>query len=66
MEHACRRQSREEARDHGFPVLKKPLTPRRLHVSHINIVDRPVMRKALGGTIVGNTMEWYDVGVFDT
>jgi len=35
-----------------------------LHVSHINIVDRPVMRKALGGTIVGNTMEWYDVGVF--
>jgi len=23
-----------------------------------------MMRKALGGTIVGNTMEWYDVGVF--
>ena len=23
-----------------------------------------MLRKALGGTIVGNTMEWYDVGVF--
>jgi len=23
-----------------------------------------MMKKALGGTIVGNTMEWYDVGVF--
>jgi len=23
-----------------------------------------MMKKALGGTVVGNTMEWYDVGVF--
>ena len=23
-----------------------------------------MLKKALGGTIVGNTMEWYDVGVF--
>lgn len=44
---------------------KKPrLHIRRLNVSHVNIVDRPMLRKALGGTIVGNTMEWYDVGVF--
>jgi MHS family proline/betaine transporter-like MFS transporter len=40
------------------------LHERRLKVEHINVVDRRVMRKALGGTIVGNTMEWYDVGVF--
>ncbi|WP_400159522.1 MFS transporter [Arthrobacter sp. BPSS-3] len=40
------------------------LRERRLEVEHINVVDRRVMRKALGGTIVGNTMEWYDVGVF--
>src|SRR6476469_5092011 len=40
------------------------LQERRLEVEHINVVDRRVMRKALGGTIVGNTMEWYDVGVF--
>ena len=48
----------------GAPPSERPLIPRRLKVSHINIVDRPMMRKALGGTIVGNTMEWYDVGVF--
>ncbi|RYV51796.1 MFS transporter [Pengzhenrongella frigida] len=44
---------------------RKPrLHRRRLKVSHVNVVDRPMLRKALGGTIVGNTMEWYDVGVF--
>src|SRR5680860_517387 len=34
---------------------------RRLRVS---VVNCRTLRKALGGTIVGNTMEWYDVGVF--
>lgn len=47
---------------------KKPLLPklkrRRLDVDHVNVVDTPMLRKALGGTVVGNTMEWYDVGVF--
>jgi len=43
---------------------KIPLLRRRLKVSDVNVVDRPVLKKALGGTIVGNTMEWYDVGVF--
>lgn len=42
----------------------KPLLKRRLKVDHVNIVDKPIMKRALGGTIVGNTMEWYDVGVF--
>ncbi|PTT58779.1 MFS transporter, partial [Arthrobacter sp. HMWF013] len=37
---------------------------RRLNVSDVNVVNRRTLRKALGGTIVGNTMEWYDVGVF--
>ncbi|WP_454699604.1 MFS transporter [Arthrobacter humicola] len=37
---------------------------RRLTMSDINIVDQRMLKKALGGTIVGNTMEWYDVGVF--
>ncbi|WP_415854050.1 MFS transporter [Sinomonas sp. G460-2] len=37
---------------------------RRLVVSDINVVDHPMLRKAIGGMIVGNTMEWYDVGVF--
>ncbi|WP_425864942.1 MFS transporter [Arthrobacter sp. TWP1-1] len=48
--------------------LKKPrltkLKKRRLGVDHVNIVDAPMLKKALGGTVVGNTMEWYDVGVF--
>lgn len=46
--------------------VKKPklLARRRLKVSDVNVVDQPMLKKALGGTIVGNTMEWYDVGVF--
>lgn len=43
---------------------KNPLLKRRLKVSHVNVVDQSRLKKALGGTIVGNTMEWYDVGVF--
>jgi MFS transporter, MHS family, proline/betaine transporter len=44
---------------------KAKLRPkRRLKESDVNVVDKPMLRKALGGTIVGNTMEWYDVGVF--
>ncbi|HEY8721912.1 MFS transporter [Pengzhenrongella sp.] len=44
---------------------RKPrLESRRLHFKHINIVNPGRLRKALGGTIVGNTMEWFDVGVF--
>ncbi|TFC05987.1 MFS transporter [Cryobacterium mannosilyticum] len=44
--------------------IKNPLLKRRLKVSHVNVVDQSRLKKALGGTIVGNTMEWYDVGVF--
>lgn len=44
---------------------KTKLRPkRRLKESDVNVVDQPMLKKALGGTIVGNTMEWYDVGVF--
>ena len=50
--------------DRTAKKIKKPLLRRRLKVSDVNVVDRPMLRKALGGTIVGNTMEWYDVGVF--
>jgi MHS family proline/betaine transporter-like MFS transporter len=42
----------------------KLLPRRRLKVSDVNVVNKPMLKKALGGTIVGNTMEWYDVGVF--
>lgn len=43
---------------------EKSLLKRRLKVSDINVVDQSRLKKALGGTIAGNTMEWYDVGVF--
>ncbi|TFD60676.1 MFS transporter [Cryobacterium sp. Hh7] len=43
---------------------KKALLRRRISVSDVNVVDKPIMKRALGGTIVGNTMEWYDVGIF--
>ncbi|QOD03846.1 MULTISPECIES: MFS transporter [Pseudarthrobacter] len=45
---------------------RKPriLPRRRLKESDVNVVNQPMLKKALGGTIVGNTMEWFDVGVF--
>jgi MFS transporter, MHS family, proline/betaine transporter len=52
------------ARPRLMPVRKPLLKRRRLAVDHVNVVNKPMLRKALGGTIVGNTMEWYDVGVF--
>lgn len=42
------------------PRLKK----RRLAVDDVNVVNKPMLKRALGGTVVGNTMEWYDVGVY--
>ncbi len=50
----------------GAAGVRKPkiLPRRRLKESDVNVVDQPMLKKALGGTIVGNTMEWYDVGVF--
>ncbi|MDQ4490935.1 MFS transporter [Sinomonas sp. ASV486] len=37
---------------------------RRLRFGDVNVVDRAMLRRAVGGAVVGNTMEWYDVGVF--
>ncbi|WP_255771461.1 MFS transporter [Pseudarthrobacter sulfonivorans] len=50
----------------GPAGVRKPkiLKRRRLKESDVNVVNQPMLKKALGGTIVGNTMEWYDVGVF--
>ncbi|MSS46651.1 MFS transporter [Cutibacterium sp. WCA-380-WT-3A] len=36
----------------------------RLQVEDVTVVERPTMRRAIAGTIVGNLMEWYDVGVY--
>ncbi|UFU13268.1 MFS transporter [Curtobacterium sp. C1] len=37
---------------------------RRLRVSDVTVVDKSMMRRAVSGMVVGNTMEWYDVGVY--
>ena len=41
-----------------------PLPPRRLKVDDVQVVERPMLKRAIGGTVVGNLMEWYDVGVY--
>jgi MHS family proline/betaine transporter-like MFS transporter len=43
---------------------KRLIPQRRLKESDVNVVNQPMLKKALSGTIVGNTMEWFDVGVF--
>lgn len=45
---------------------RKPrfLRKRRLKVEDVNVVDNSMLKKAIGGTVVGNLMEWYDVGVY--
>ena len=43
---------------------RSPLRRRRLEVEDVNVVDHAMMKKAVGGTVVGNTMEWFDIGVY--
>jgi len=37
---------------------------RRLTVEDVTVVARPMLRRAVAGTVVGNLMEWYDIGVY--
>ncbi|OMH23325.1 MFS transporter [Tersicoccus phoenicis] len=37
---------------------------RELTVADVNVVDPPKLRRAVSGTVVGNTMEWYDFGIY--
>ena len=43
---------------------KAPGRRRRLRVSDVTVVDNSMLKKTIGGTAVGNLMEWYDVGVY--
>jgi MHS family proline/betaine transporter-like MFS transporter len=38
--------------------------PRRLRVSDVTVVEKSVLKRAIAGTVVGNLMEWYDVGIY--
>ncbi|WP_081998428.1 MFS transporter [Sinomonas humi] len=55
--------SDERAR-RATPRRRISFRKRKLRVDDVNVVDRSMLHRAIGGTIVGNTMEWYDVGVF--
>lgn len=37
---------------------------RRLKVSDVTVVEKSVLKRAVVGTVVGNFMEWYDVGIY--
>jgi len=38
--------------------------PRRLDVDDVLVVDKPRVRTAISGTVVGNFMEWFDFGIY--
>ena len=42
----------------------KKASKQRLKVDDVTVVDSSTLKKAIGGTVVGNLMEWYDVGVY--
>lgn len=37
---------------------------RRLKVDDVTVVESSVLRRTIAGTVVGNLMEWYDIGVY--
>ncbi|MDN5808110.1 MAG: hypothetical protein L0H69_07185 [Brevibacterium sp.] len=43
---------------------RKALKQKRLKAEHCIIVEPRSMRTAIGGTTVGNFMEWFDFGVY--
>ena len=55
--------ARETRPDRPTRASRRP-RPRRLRVDDVTVVDPAMMKRAIGGTVVGNTMEWYDVGVY--
>ncbi|MFD1212308.1 MFS transporter [Arthrobacter sp. GCM10027362] len=44
------------------PALK--MRKRKLRVDDVTVVEKPMLRKAVGGTVVGNGMEWFDFGIY--
>jgi len=37
---------------------------RQMHVDEVTVVDRPMLKKAVGAAALGNAMEWFDFGVY--
>ncbi|MCT2043299.1 MFS transporter [Pseudoclavibacter alba] len=47
----------------GASVATEANDPR-LEVDHVLVVDKKNVRTAIGGTVVGNFMEWFDFGIY--
>lgn len=45
------------------PSLPDP-SPERLEVDDVIVIDKRKVRTAIGGTVVGNFMEWFDFGIY--
>lgn len=48
----------------SIPPSQAPTTDRQLELEHVTVVERPHLRKAIIGAMVGNGMEWYDFGIY--
>lgn len=68
-----KKQKRRDYTEGAAPVQGKRRKPgsrqrhswnERLHLTDINVVDASTLKRAIAGTVVGNFMEWYDVGVY--
>ncbi len=53
-----------EADQKTSPKKTIQVRKRRLRRDDVHVVDKPTLKTAMGGTLVGNFMEWYDVGVY--
>ncbi|WP_405373597.1 MULTISPECIES: MFS transporter [unclassified Microbacterium] len=59
-----RTPSRKSAVPPSSPALTHPSPPPRLEVDDVIVVDKKRVRTAIGGTVVGNFMEWFDFGIY--
>ena len=48
----------------GHDHLTHPAAAPRLEVDDVIVVDKKRIRTAIGGTAVGNFMEWFDFGIY--
>ena len=44
--------------------MRNPTDTPRLEVDDVIVVDKPRVRTAISGTVVGNFMEWFDFGIY--
>lgn len=60
--HPAQNSASEKPRKAGAKGFALPR--RRLEFDDVTVVEDSMLKRAIGGTVVGNLMEWYDVGVY--